>query len=90
MKPVWDGKGVLEDGAVYFTNHNGELVGRPYLRIRVSRYLCRWRAIYSLAERKDALARTVDNDAWLAFRNGMLVSAICRDVEDELLTTRLP
>lgn len=82
-RTIWDGKGDAE-GKVYFTKDNGTFVGRPYVRRRVSSALSRWRHLDSLNARKAAISATIDNDAWLAQRNGCTVGALIRDVETAL------
>lgn len=82
---IWDGTGELQDGEAYFTLRTGELKGRAYVRARVLHHLSgKWGRTFPVAYRLAAVQETVDNDEWLGSRNGMLVSAICRDVENHL------
>jgi hypothetical protein len=83
-RKFFDG-GELQDGEVFFTKHNGEIVGRSYVRERVRREFSQWNRTRSRELRKEVLARTVDSDSWLAFRNHCLVAAVVRDAVDELL-----
>lgn len=85
-RAFWDGTGELAAGAVHFTNNSGELHGRPYARMRARRALSRWARFYTPEQRAETLLATIDNDEWLAGRNGCLVSALCRDVVSHLLT----
>jgi len=86
MREIWNGEGTLPDDAAYYTLDNGEIKGRPYVRIRAVRGLSRWRRVTTRAERAEAIRQTVDNDAWMSARNLFLVSAIVRDVESVLLS----
>lgn len=90
-RQFWDGTGDA-DGKVHFTKNNGEIVGRPYVRSRVSRYLSQSlqgdlaRRLYgdngALVVLR-ILSVTVDNDAWLASRHQCLVSYVCKDAARE-------
>lgn len=52
-RTIWNGTGEVGNAA-YFTKHNGEIVGRPYVRARVRKELG-----------AAVLAYTVDDDAWM-------------------------
>ena len=84
MRAIWDGTGEVS-GEAYYTTRDGTIRGRPYVRRRVQAYLSRWRTVFTASEKSRAIQATVDNDAWMAQRNGYLVSAICHDVERALL-----
>lgn len=79
-REIWNGVGEISADAAYFTKMDGTLQGRPYVRRRASSYVSARCWYIPRKFRKAALAATVDDDAWLASRNGLLVSAICRDV----------
>jgi hypothetical protein len=81
-KPIWNGTGTLVDGQVYFMLNDGTLVGRSYVRTRVRRYL---RRHFPADVVDECLARTVDNDEWLAWRNQSLVVAVCGDAFSALV-----
>lgn len=81
---IWDGRGEIPAGAAYYTTRDGTLRGREYVYERAMTYLARRAATFSLRERKRAVSETVYNDAWMKERNGMLVEAICRDVDKYL------
>ncbi len=82
-RQFWDGTGDA-DGKVYFTKNNGEIVGRPYVRSRVSRYLSRrYQGVDGALVALKILSVTVDNDAWLASRNQCLVAYVCKDAARE-------
>jgi hypothetical protein len=66
------------------TKDSGEIVSRKYLRSRVSSALSRRRREYSLEERRAVIAKTIDDDLWLARKHGQTVSSIIREVDMEL------
>lgn len=82
MKPIWDGQGEA-DGCVHWTLRSGEIVGLPYVIRRIRQHLNRQWSHLPGAERRariDAtIAGIIANDAWLRFRNGCLVEALCDD-----------
>lgn len=82
-RKIWNGKGEIEPGAAYWEISRGwkkgQLVGRDYVRRRVVAHLARYMSEKTAAERAAIVAATVDNDEWLAWRNGMLVGAVCWD-----------
>lgn len=63
---------------------NGEIVSRQYARRRVSAYLSKYRRIYALQERQQAMAKTIDCDEWFQRKHGYTIGALCRAVEDEI------
>lgn len=85
MREIWDGTGDA-DGKAYWTLNNGEMKGRPYVRQRAVRALATWGDLFPLSDRKATLAATVDNDAWMASRNGQTVGSVLFDVTGELTT----
>lgn len=84
-REIWNGRGDAE-GKVYWTMHNGEIVGRPYIRKRASSYLSRWRSLRSLEVRRAAIRATIERDEWMRFRAGETVGSVLRQVEDYLIT----
>lgn len=81
-REIWNGKGELPDGAVFFTTDDGTFRGRPYVRDRVRQSLSRsWRRLWTLEERQEVIRRTVDNDEWITWRGGCTVGSVCRDAE---------
>lgn len=66
------------------TKDNGEIVTRQYIRTRAMNRLYRFRHIYSLEERRAAIAATVGNDEWIKRKYGQTVSSVLRAVEAEL------
>jgi hypothetical protein len=82
----WNGKGELQPDEIFFEKHNCTIVGRPYLRRRALRYLVkRWPGEAWEHQRRACIARTVDNDEWLGWFNGTLVSHVCREVNAVML-----
>lgn len=84
-RTIWNGSGEIRDDEVYFTDNAGAMVGRPYVRERVRRALTKWARIYSLGVRHNVLAETVDNDAWLAPKNGCTVGSVVRDAVNHMV-----
>lgn len=66
---------------IQITKDNGEIVSREYLRKRVVSGLSKWRRIYSATDRRNAIANTVDDDAWLKRHNHETVGSVIRAVE---------
>lgn len=56
-----------------WTKRNGELVDRKYLRRRAMQKM------RGVSYRDHAIAVTIDNDAWLKGRDGMLVECVVDD-----------
>jgi hypothetical protein len=83
---VWDGTGELRTEQVSFSTRDGTLRGRPYVRARAVAFLAQKWASVPLVARQCAVRETIDNDAWMITRNGMLASAICEDVSSYLFT----
>jgi hypothetical protein len=87
---IYEGVGELLPGQAYWMiskgRRNGMIVGRNYIKERVRAELSRWKDQYPLEIRRKVVTATVDNDAWLGPKNGMIVEAICRDAFFELVT----
>lgn len=82
MREIWNGKGDAE-GKVSFTKNDGTIVGRPHLRGRALRHLITTPVagvLLGTFDRELLVRMTIHNDEWLSPRNGMLVSAILREM----------
>lgn len=66
--------------SIEITKDNGEIVTHEYLVRRVSAHLSRLRRVYTLEERRAAIAETVNNPQWMRRHNGQTVGSICRAV----------
>lgn len=76
-RALWEERGSAE-GTVHFVTKGGRVVGGPLVRSMARTRLTRLG--YTPSQINGIIARTIGRPEWIGYRNGMLPSAVAREV----------